>query len=122
VRTLAPSARNAALFLLGSVTACILLGAVFTLAAIRDTQVSNTHKGTSDSATLDRINDCTQPGGECFREGQKRTAEAVGQFVTSDQAAAAAAAWCASHHPEWKFPQVYTCTVRLSTAVQSRSR
>lgn len=42
--------------------------------------------------TLDRVVDCTEPGGKCFNEGAERTAEAVGNIGRLSVYAAACAA------------------------------
>lgn len=53
--------------------------------ATRQTQKSNT-------STVELIQDCTTPGGECYQRGESRTAAAVGDIgVLSVYAAACAA-------------------------------
>lgn len=36
-------------------------------------------------ATRDAILDCTQPTGECYKEGQRRTGEVIRQLIESNQ-------------------------------------
>jgi hypothetical protein len=40
-------------------------------------QDNNTSTINAAKETLERVIDCTEPGGECYGDGQKRTAEAV---------------------------------------------
>src|SRR5690242_12406710 len=47
---------------------------------IRESQKTNTGTLEATQKTLDAVEDCTQPTGECFRRGQKRTASAVGDI------------------------------------------
>lgn len=47
---------------------------------IRASQVVNANARKSSDDTLHAIQDCTQPSGECFQRGQKRTASAVGDI------------------------------------------
>jgi hypothetical protein len=47
---------------------------------IRDSQKTNTGTLNASQRTLDAVEDCTQPSGECFQRGQKRTAAAVGDI------------------------------------------
>lgn len=54
----------------------LLLGVVV-VAQIRSSQVARAPK---TDATLAAIRDCTEPTGECFKRGQERTAEVVGQI------------------------------------------
>lgn len=70
-----------ALFMLGAMTAVVLVTAVLLLFAIRGSQVRNTEKGETDSQTIANtykiakdtkrlvqfVNDCTDTTGKCFR-------------------------------------------------------
>lgn len=47
---------------------------------IRESQKTNTGTLEASQRTLDTVNDCTQPSGDCFKRGQKRTASAVGDI------------------------------------------
>jgi len=47
---------------------------------IRESQKTNTGTLEATQKTLDAVEDCTQPTGECFQRGQKRTASAVGDI------------------------------------------
>ena len=47
---------------------------------IRDSQQTNTGTLEATQQTLDAVNDCTQPAGECFKRGQSQTAKAVGDI------------------------------------------
>jgi hypothetical protein len=76
---------------LGGLVGSLLLSAVV-VAQIRTDQVDRKPQLAEDSATLALIKDCTEPGGECFKRGQKRTAEAVGNINQVIVAAAACAA------------------------------
>ena len=46
----------------------------------REAQKTNTGTLEASQRTLDRVNDCTQPSGECFKRGQEQTAKAVGDI------------------------------------------
>jgi hypothetical protein len=60
--------------------AAILVLLLVLLGRVRGTQVDNTQKADERDATLLAIQDCTQPSGECYKRGQKRTAAAVGDI------------------------------------------
>lgn len=51
---------------------------------VRDSQKSNT-------STVNVIRDCTEPDGKCFKDGQRRTARAVGDISLAQIAAVACA-------------------------------
>jgi hypothetical protein len=68
----------------GGLIGSLLVGVVV-IAQVRVDQESN-------SKTLRIIEDCTQPTGECFKDGQRRTAKAVGDINTVIITAAACAA------------------------------
>lgn len=48
--------------------------------AVRDTQLEGTPTGKKLVASADRILDCTEPQGQCFKRSQERTAKAVGDI------------------------------------------
>lgn len=62
-------------FLIGA-----LLAAVVAIAQIRSTQLEGTPVGKRLLASSDRILDCTDASGECFKRNQRRTADAVGDI------------------------------------------
>lgn len=76
--------------------------------AVRDTQVNNTQRAekdrirdqqTADAAeaaarAVDRIEDCTTPGRECFDDSQRRTGEAVAGINQGTLAVIVAALSC----------------------------
>ena len=82
----------------GGLLASVLLGLVV-VAQIRTDQVERQPQLKSDSETLAAIQDCTEPGGECFKRAQKRTADAVGDINEVVIAAAACAAGVDSSLP-----------------------
>jgi hypothetical protein len=66
-----------------------LIGILYLVSLMRDTQLDNrsTLRTSADSAqaaeeTADRIQDCTEPGGQCFAESQERTRQLVTQIVS----------------------------------------
>lgn len=67
----------------------------------------------------DKIQDCTTPGRECFRESQQRTADLVAKLIDNNQAASAAAASCAIKLPTTglsdyqRYQTVLACVLRL---------
>jgi hypothetical protein len=60
--------------------AVFVLGVVGTLAAVRDTQLEGTPTGQKLLTASERILDCTDPNGQCFKDSQERTAKAVGDI------------------------------------------
>lgn len=80
-------------------TALLVIGFAYAMAAllgltqaVRDTQLEGTPTGRKLVASADRILDCTEPEGECFKQGQERTAKAVGDINRVIVLAAACAA------------------------------
>jgi hypothetical protein len=66
-----------------------LIGVLYTVGKVRQTQLDNraTLQSTNLAATEakmtgDRVEDCTQPGGQCFAESQERTRQLVTQIVS----------------------------------------
>ena len=47
---------------------------------VRNTQLEGTPTGQKLLASSERVLDCTSPEGQCFKDGQKRTASAVGDI------------------------------------------
>jgi ABC-type Fe3+ transport system permease subunit len=79
--------------------AAFLLGLVTILLLIRSTQLDNRASTQSTRQTANRIEDCTQPGGECFEESQKRTGAVVQKIIdelTTTRHVAVLAAACAT--------------------------
>ena len=72
---------------------------LYTTLAVRQTQVYNTARAKDTQTLAEQIRSCTTPGGECYDRGQKQTAKAVGTIGVTQQAAAAAGAYCATHKP-----------------------
>jgi hypothetical protein len=60
----------------------VLLAGANTTQAIRETQVNN-------RTLLNTINGCTNKTGQCFKDGQKRTAGYIGQITQRATASAA---------------------------------
>jgi hypothetical protein len=60
--------------------AALVLCVVGMLAAVRNTQLEGTPTGQKLLAASDRILDCTEPDGQCFKDSQRRTAKAVGDI------------------------------------------
>lgn len=55
----------------------LLAVCTYSVVVIRETQVTNVKRTANSNRTLAAIEDCTQPAGECFKRGQRRTAGAV---------------------------------------------
>ena len=67
-----------AVFVIGIVGVLVRIN---TLAeSVRDTQIQGTPIGQKLLASSDRILDCTDPNGQCFKDSQERTAKAVGDI------------------------------------------
>jgi hypothetical protein len=62
------------------IAAAVILGMVGGVAAIRQTQIDGTPTGQKLLQASDRILDCTDPEGQCYRDSQARTAKAVGDI------------------------------------------
>lgn len=78
---LSTDARKRALWVVIYVcAAALLLSVIGTLAAVRNTQLEGTPTGQKILAASDRILDCTDPDGQCYKDSQARTAKAVGDI------------------------------------------
>ena len=67
-----------AAFVLGVV---VMISLTLQLATeVRDTQLEGTPLGKKLQSSADRILDCTSPDGQCYKDGQERTAKAVGDI------------------------------------------
>lgn len=64
----------------GASLALALVAVVVLALSIRSTQIEGTPTGKKLMASSNRILDCTDPSGECFKQGQRRTAKAVGDI------------------------------------------
>lgn len=80
--------------------------------------IQGKHRGKENRNLLNTIQDCTQPAGECYQRGQKRTAEVVTNLNAGAQQAAAAATACALTLQRAGKPvtyrTVYRCIVRTT--------
>lgn len=82
-----PRRRHIGWALLFTVSAAVILGVVTlvvvgvqTLVAVRQTQLEGTPLGQQLKQSSNRILDCTEPEGDCYKDGQRRTAKAVGDI------------------------------------------
>jgi hypothetical protein len=94
-----------------------LLVGVVVVAQIRSAQVDRAPKNDANDATLAIIRDCTEPTGDCFREAQRRTAEAVGDINRVIVIAAA----CASKPYEQSVTRIAKCVTRRLADAQDVS-
>lgn len=69
---------------------------------IRDSQQTN-------SQIIDTIKDCTQPKGDCYREGQRRTNSAVVAISEATSQAAVYAAYCVKQVSNESVAQIERC-------------
>lgn len=76
---------------------------------IREVQRTNTLSLTNSERTLDLIEDCTTPGGECYQRSQERTASVVGDIGRLSAYAAA----CADKKGVQGRGEIYNCVLRL---------
>lgn len=53
----------------------VLLAAIAVIGQIRSTQIEGTPTGKKLVTSADRILDCTEPKGECYRRSQRQTAD-----------------------------------------------
>lgn len=118
-----PRRRTAGWVLLSVTAAVVILGLVTLLVStwqiadeVRNTQIEGTPTGKKLVASADRILDCTSPEGQCFKDGQKRTANAVGDI---NRVIVLAAACSVGLNPEWSVSRrqtaIQTCVIdRLS--------
>lgn len=72
------NARQALGALIGVMAAVVIVTLVWAVLAIRDTQTTNT-------GTIDLIKNCTEADGQCYKENQRRTAEAIQQLIDANQ-------------------------------------
>lgn len=86
-------AANAIVWLL---VGAVVLGAVWTLFAIRGTQTGNTETLQAANHSGNLIEDCVKPTGKCFKRGERRTAKAVGQILLGFRDLSVDAAACAA--------------------------
>ena len=85
------------------------------VSSIEKQQDSNTTTIDTAQKTLDLIQDCTQPGGECYDEGQRRTAAAVGDIGRLSVYASACAAdrSLLEQNLEQRADSIQRCVTRL---------
>lgn len=69
--------RKVTAFLVGVGVMALVILQMYTLVTIRQTQVDNTAKVDNTAEAVRLIKDCTDPSGDCYQRGQKRTAEAI---------------------------------------------
>lgn len=82
-----PRRRHIGWTLLAVCVAAFLLAVVAVIAStrqtldqVRSTQIEGTPTGQKLLKASDRILDCTDPNGQCYRDSQARTAQAVGDI------------------------------------------
>lgn len=82
-----PRRRTAGWVLLSVTAAAVILGVIVTLVStwqiadeVRTTQLEGTPLGKQLAASADRILDCTDSTGECYKRNQRRTAQVVGDL------------------------------------------
>lgn len=87
--------------LLGTLIGVLVVGLIVLLVstwqlttALREGQKDSAERGKAIVRSTELIEDCTQPDGECFQEGQRRTAEAVIGINDNNRATIAAALAC----------------------------
>lgn len=84
---------------------------------IRRAQVTNTQTLNNSDETLQVVKDCTQPTGQCFKDGQARTAEAVSSI---NQVVILAAA-CASQEHGQTVATIQQCVIdRLAASAHKK--
>ena len=76
---------------------------------MRETQQSNTTVLTRVDEVLAVVKDCTQAGGKCFEDGQKRTASAVQDISEASAQASVYAAYCVSVTGNDTVAEIETC-------------
>lgn len=80
---------------------CTLALTAYTVVTIRVNQVDG-------RAVLDRVKSCTTPGRKCFDDGQRRTANAVGDITQ----ASIYASYCAAREPGQTVAEIQACVMR----------
>ena len=118
-----PRRRTAGWVLLSVTAAAVILGVIVTLVStwqiadeVRETQLEGTPTGQKLLESSERVLDCTSPEGQCFKDGQKRTANAVGDI---NRVIVLAAACSVGLDAEWSVSRrqtaIQTCVIeRLS--------
>jgi len=105
--------RAGILFTAVAVTVCLAVLAVIT--------AQNSQRGKENRELLNTIQDCTQPTGDCYQRGQKRTASAVSDINRVIILAAA----CSAGLPrdlsvEQRQAQIQTCVIDRLAAIQQK--
>lgn len=118
--TLAPTSKRRMLVVV-LVGACALLLTVGVITAsivnavtvneIREAQITNTERAKNTADVVEFILGCTDPDGECYKDGQRRTAEAVGSITDVSARAAAYAAACADERGRQTQDQIFRCVM-----------
>lgn len=60
-------------------------------------------------STRDRLLDCTDPTGQCYREGQKRSGAAIKQINDAQKQVVTIAAYCAKQPKNQTLEQIEDC-------------
>lgn len=109
--------RNIAWLILGTafvgvvvVVTNIVLNGASTTDKVRNTQLTNKSTIDNSAETLALVKDCVDPGGECYKRGQERTASVLGSIQQSQIRAASYAASCAARGLT-KPDAIYNCVL-----------
>jgi hypothetical protein len=94
--------------MIGVMLAVVLFTLVRVTDDIQDTGESSQETGRSSQELLEALEDCTEPGGECYRETEARDAAQVGAF----NAVVIATNWCAELEPE-TYRELSRCVAKI---------
>lgn len=111
-----PRRRQAVLFMLGALIALLAMSTFYSIqrtAYLAETIRQNQKAGRQ---VLDRVNDCTTPGRKCFDQGQRRTANVVGDINRVTIYAAS----CGAQYPG-EVAQVEACVRRQMEAERAKA-
>lgn len=95
-------------FVLGVLVALLAMSTLYSIQRTATLAEAIRENQKSGRAVLDRVNDCTTPGRRCFDQGQKRTANAVGDITQ----ASIYASYCAAREPGQTVAEIQRCVMR----------
>lgn len=107
-----PKRRAAAWFVIGVLTAALVLLAMYVMLSMSRVVDSIRHTQVDNRETNLQIKDCTSPEGECFKRGQRQTADAV----SSINRVAIIAAACADKPRRQTVEQIQACVIEQLAA------
>lgn len=117
------------LAVLGVLIGGLIIGNIWTVVAIRSTQVDgqdradDTNRAAKASETvLKQIRDCTTPGEPCYEAGADRRLQSEARIQSGATLAATFAAACADQEGVQGAAEIYKCTILLIKEAEQEPR